>query len=655
MPKHMLKKWHSSHQIALFIVAFIFMGILAYFQWEITLFGFIILAIIFFFNLRAKREFERELIQYISTLSHRINTVNEEAITNLPFGVVLYNEDKHIQWLNSYISSFFEEEPIGKTIESVFEKLEEDLKEEKKEFHYSLHDKTFKVIHDEQERLLYFFDITEEQLLKEQYEQDRTVVGYLYIDNYQEVTQGMDEQLRSKLLSRVTTALNRWSREHDILLRRTAADRFITVFNEKTLQTLEEDRFTILDEVREETAKEQVTITLSFGIGSKASTLTELGNLAQSSLDLALVRGGDQVAIKRANGEVRFYGGKSSAIEKRTRVRARVISHAIRDFIIESEQVFIMGHKNPDLDSIGSSIGMLKIAEANGKEGYIVIDFDDVNVSVQKLLDSIKDKEELWAKFISPAEALDKVTRKTLLTVVDTHRPSLVIEPKLLDDLDRIIVIDHHRRGEEFIDHAALVYMEPYASSTAELVTELLEYQPKQPKLDVLEATALLSGIIVDTKSFVIRTGSRTFDAASYLKSKGADTTLVQRFMKEDLDQYIKRAKLIENTYIYSGGMAIAKGLDDHYDQLIIAQAADTLLTMNDVIASFVISPVKDGRISISARSLGEVNVQVIMEALGGGGHLTNAAAQLENVSMDEAEQMLKDKIDDYFGGGKSK
>jgi c-di-AMP phosphodiesterase-like protein len=380
-----------------------------------------------------------------------------------------------------------------------------------------------------------------------------------------------------------------------------------------------------------------------------------LGILAQSSLDLALGRGGDQVAIKRKNGKVTFYGGKSNALEKRTRVRARVISHALRDFVLESEKVFIMGHKNPDMDAIGAAIGVQKIADVNDKEATIILDRSDITHDVRKLMEEVENHDDLWSKFISPNEALEEVTPETLLIIVDTHKPSLVIEPKLLEQVERIIVLDHHRRGEEFIQDPVLVYMEPYASSTAELVTELLEYQPKKLKIDRLEATALLAGIMVDTKSFAVRTGARTFDAASFLRSNGADTTLVQQLLKEDLDHYIKRAKLIESADYYRNGIVIATAKEEEMcNQIIIAQAADTLLTMKDIVASFVISRRQDGIVSISARSFGEINVQLIMERLNGGGHLSNAATQLEEVSIEEAKEQLKDAIDDYLEGGKS-
>jgi len=312
----------------------------------------------------------------------------------------------------------------------------------------------------------------------------------------------------------------------------------------------------------------------------------------------------------------------------------------------------IMGHKNPDMDAIGSAIGILKVAQINDRKGYIVINFQQMDKSVARLMREIKKNEKLHSHFISPEEALEKCTNDTLLVIVDTHKPSMVIEKRLLKEVQHVVVIDHHRRGEEFIKNPLLVYMEPYASSTSELVTELLEYQPKRGNLDMLEATALLAGIIVDTKSFTLRTGSRTFDAASYLRANGADTVLVQKLLREDMETYIQRAKLIESSYIYKNGISIAKGRPDQIlDQVLIAQAADTLLTMNGIVASFVISKRSEDTVGISARSLGDINVQLIMEKLNGGGHLTNAATQLHDVTVEEAEKLLQKAIDDYLEG----
>jgi cyclic-di-AMP phosphodiesterase len=342
-------------------------------------------------------------------------------------------------------------------------------------------------------------------------------------------------------------------------------------------------------------------------------------------------------------------------MEKRTRVRARVISHALTEIISESDKVIIMGHKYPDMDSIGSAIGILKVAQVNEKEGFIVLDQNEIDTGVQRLIQEVKQHSDLWSRFITREEALEISTDDTVLIVVDTHKPSLVIDEKLLNKVDNVVVIDHHRRGEEFIKDPLLVYMEPYASSTAELVTELLEYQTKRLKMNMIEATSLLAGIIVDTKSFTLRTGSRTFDAASYLRSKGADTILVQKFMREDIDHYVKRSKIIQNTNMLKDGIAIAKSdpdSEDYFDQVIIAQTADTLLAMSGVVASFVLARRNEHTIGISARSLGDINVQLIMEALDGGGHLTNAATQLEHVSLLEAEERLNHAIEEYLEGG---
>ncbi|WP_078429571.1 DHH family phosphoesterase [Alkalihalobacterium alkalinitrilicum] len=653
MPKFLMKRWHGYHVISLFTVALLFIGILTYYQWQIGVIGFFILGVLLIYSVQARISFEQQLEEYVSTLSYRINKAGEEAVVNLPVGILLYNEENVVQWVNPYVTQVFGDTFIGKPLEDLSGHLLPIIEEEREEGLISLEERFYQVDLKKEERLLYFFDVTETVQTKEMYEEDQTVIGLIYLDNYDEVTQGMDDQVRSKLSSQVTASLNKWANDHEILLRRTGSDRFLSIFNKQTLQLIETTKFSILDEIREVTAKEKIPITLSIGIGSGEGTIRELGALAQSSLDLALGRGGDQVAIKETNGKVHFYGGKSNAMEKRTRVRARVISHALRDFVLESNKVIVMGHKNPDMDAIGAAIGVLKIAEVNGKEGYIVLDREDIHSDVKKLMEEIERHDNLWSHFITPEEAVEMATDQTLLVVVDTHRPSLVVEPNLLDRVDRVVVLDHHRRGEEFVKDPVLVYMEPYASSTAELVTELLEYQPKKLKMDILEATALLAGIIVDTKSFAVRTGSRTFDAASFLRRNGADTILVQRLLKEDLDQYVKRSKLVESAIIYQDEIAISKADDDDvYNQVLIAQAADTLLTMDGIAASFVISTRQDGRIGISARSLGEVNVQLIMEQLRGGGHLTNAATQLDDITLDEAEEMLRNAIDEYLKGG---
>lgn len=654
MPSYLERRQIRYPLYGLMAVTLVLIGFLSFYNWVIGAAGVILTGLFIYLIFQVNHKMRQETEEYISTLSYRVKKVGEEALMEMPIGIMLVNDDYYIEWTNPFIAACFNEDSlVGKSLYDVADAVIPLIKQEVETDIITLHDRKFRIIHKPEERLLYFFDVTEQAEIEKMYKDERTVISIIYLDNYEELTQGMDDQTKSSLNSIVTSILNKWATNNGVFLKRVSSERFIAVFSEHILQRLEKGKFTILDEVRETTSKQNVPLTLSIGVGTGYSTLPELGTQAQSSLDLALGRGGDQVAIKQPNGKVKFYGGKTNPVEKRTRVRARVISHALKELVIESDKVLIMGHKNPDMDAIGSAIGILKVAQMNKREGFIVYNKNEIDTGVQRLMDEIKDNESLFSRFISPEQAYEIASDDTLLVVVDTHKPSLVIDERLLNRIENVIVIDHHRRGEEFIKNPLLVYMEPYASSTAELVTELLEYQPKNGKIQMLEATALLAGIIVDTKSFTLRTGARTFDAASYLRSHGADTVLVQKFLKEDINTYIKRAKIIENVYFYRDGIVISKCEDNVYcDQVLIAQAADTLLTMDGVSASFVISKRSEDTLGISARSLGDINVQVVMENLDGGGHLTNAATQMYDISTDEAETLLQNAIDDYLEGG---
>lgn len=654
MPDLQKKPTLSRHLWVIYLLSLILLGVIWYFQWMLGLIMTVVLAASFYYSIRTERMLLEEAEQYISTISHRIKKVGEEALLEMPLGIVLYNEDYHIEWTNPYMNKFSEEHDslVGDSLNKLSENLIPMIKENKDTVWLELEGYKFQTIIRKEERLLYMLDRTDQEELQELYHNEQTVLAIIFLDNYEEITQNMDDTAKSQLNSQVTTVLNNWSSHYGLYLKRTSQERFLAVGTKEILQQLEKVKFDILDEVREMNGTDSNPVTLSIGVGVGNISLPELGELAQSSLDLALGRGGDQVAIKEDQGKVRFYGGKTNPMEKRTRVRARVISHALKELVKTSDNVIIMGHKSPDMDSLGAAIGVLNIAKINNINGHIVFDPEDLDTGVYRLVDAIRADEELWDYFIEPDEAEEMITSRSLVVIVDTHKPSMVAVESLLHKSEYKVVIDHHRRGEEFIDNPTLVYMEPYASSTAELVTELLEYQPKGTKLKMLEATALLAGIIVDTKSFTLRTGSRTFDAASYLRSKGADTVLVQQFMKEDLDLYIKRSKIIERAIIYREHIAIAKAEPGTaYSPVLIAQAADTLLTMTGISASFVISERADERIGISARSLGDVNVQVIMEKMNGGGHLTNAATQIEDTTINDAEAFLIDILNEYYEG----
>ncbi|GGE53717.1 cyclic-di-AMP phosphodiesterase GdpP [Pullulanibacillus camelliae] len=647
-------RWGATAALAA-IIGLIFIIVVTLYYWVLGLIGLIVvIAVVALLKLQDMKH-KKKVEDYISTLSHRIKKVGEEALLEMPIGIILYNENYEVEWMNHYMSSLTGEEPIlSHPLNLISDAFLPIINSDENEGVVTIKKRRYRVISRAEERLLYLIDVTEINEVKVRYENEKTVLGIVFLDNYEEITQGMDDQIKSGINNEVTNLIKDWGSAHGIYLKRFSAEKFMAVLNQSILHELEKNRFDILDKIREIKSNSTVPLTLSIGVGTGAKSIPDLGQMAQSALDLALGRGGDQVAIKKASGKVEFYGGKSNPVEKRTRVRARVISHALSELIHESDQVFVMGHKNPDMDAIGAAIGIMKMAEGDGKPGHVVIQPEDYGPGVISLINEIQQDDQLWSKFLANDDALEQITSKTLVVVVDTHKPSLVMEPRLLSKTERVVVIDHHRRSEDFIHDPVLVYMEPYASSTAELVTELLEYQTNKVKLGVVEATAMLAGITVDTKSFALRTGARTFDAASYLRSHGADTILVQKLLREDLAQYNHRAELIRRTKLYKDHIAIAVSEeDDRFDQVVMAQAADTLLSMNGIKASFVAAPRADGYIGISARSLGEINVQIIMEQLDGGGHLTNAATQLK-MPLSEAVQRLKAAIDDYLEGGEA-
>ncbi|MDB5055720.1 MAG: hypothetical protein JWM44_3770 [Bacilli bacterium] len=646
MPKFLLKKWHGLHIVWIFILLFALIFLLFWTEgWIIGGFALVLGLALLIYTMAAEKAFRRELNGYIGTLSHRITQAGNEVLQELPIGILLFNEEKLVEWHNPFIAKMLEKNSvIGESLLELIPLLK-GKKEKDPRFEMKRGSKTYQVLLRSDERLLYFQEITAQADLFKRYQDEKTVLGILMLDNLEEATQGMDDQARNVVFGKVTGEINEWAQRYKLYVRRMSSDRYLIVMDHKALQQLEQSRFEILDEVRDLTSELKLPFTLSIGVASGADSLIELGHIAQTSLDMALGRGGDQVAVKIGQ-RMTFYGGRSNAVEKRTRVRARVISHALRDLIKESENVIIMGHKVPDMDAIGAAIGVLKAVQVSNKEGYIVL--EGVNPSIEKLMAEIMEQEKFARCFITPEQALQMTNQRTLAVVVDTHKASLVAEARLLQQTSRIVIVDHHRRGEEFINEAVLVYMEPYASSTCELVTELLQYFNERLSMDVLEATALLAGITMDTKSFSLRTGARTFEAASFLRRNGADTAMIQRLLKEDLESFVRKAEIIKHAEILYNHVALAVTEPNRkHSQMLIAQVADTLLNMTDIMASFVISERQDGLIGISARSLGQINVQLVMERMGGGGHLTNAAVQLEGTLQDAANQ-LKQVLEEF-------
>lgn len=624
--------------IAIVIVGFIFKPLMATFT-AIALIIMIVISAVLIKQALSKMD------HYVDNLSGHISAGSNKAIKRMPIGLVVIDADDHIEWINQYMSEHLEtnviSEPVNEVFPNILKQLEriQEIEIEHGQYHYH-------VRYSEEERCLYFFDITEEVHTNELYEESKPIIATLFLDNYDEITQNMNDTQRSEINSMVTRIISRWATEYNIYFKRYSSDQFVAYLNQKILAEIEDSNFEILSQLREKSVGYRAQLTLSIGVGEGTEDLIELGELSQSGLDLALGRGGDQVAIKNMNGNVRFYGGKTDPMEKRTRVRARVISHALKDILTEGDKVIIMGHKRPDLDAVGAAIGVSRFASMNNLEAYVVLNEEDIDPTLSRVMEEIDKKPELKERFVTSDEAWDMMTSKTTVVVVDTHKPEMVLDENILNKANRKVVIDHHRRGESFISNPLLVYMEPYASSTAELVTELLEYQPTEQRLSRLESTIMYAGIIVDTRNFTLRTGSRTFDAASYLRAHGADTILTQQFLKDDVDTYINRSELIRTVEVQDNGVAIAHGSNDKiYHPVTVAQAADELLSLEGIEASYVVAKREDNLIGISARSLGGINVQLTMEALGGGGHLTNAATQIKGVTIEEAIEQLQQAI----------
>ncbi len=593
------------------------------------------------------------------SLSYRIKRSEQEAMIKMPLGILLYDKDRQIQWVNPYLQLYLKDEDlIGHTIKSVdpdLDKLIDDLlKAKTAENHVVNWDgHQFEMVIQNNLGVIYLLDITRYAKIEQKYNNELLAIGQVFIDNYDELSETMHDQELTTTSSYVQNTLSDYAKNYNAYLKRIDEDHFLLLLHMQDLAKMEKDKFSVLDKMRLETSRNNTPLTLSIGIAFGSSLITELADQAQSNLDLALGRGGDQVVLSQPGKAARFYGGKSNPMEKRTRVRARMVSQAISELFKEADRVFVVGHANPDMDSVGSGIGVVKIARLHNVKANFVLDVNKTNYDVGRLVAKMQKVKEDTDMFISPDDALESLTDKSMLVMVDHSKYSITYSKDLYDRLkNRIIVIDHHRRGEEFPENPMLTYVEPYASSACELVTEMVEYQQPssgQRVLTDLEATAMLAGITVDSREFSLRTGTRTFDAASYLRSIGASSVGVSELLKEDIDSFLERTRLVSSLKMIRPKMAVLCGNDDQIiDPIITAQAADTALDLENVEASFAITRRSKDTISISARSMGEINVQVIMEKLGGGGHLSNAATQIKGVTVQEALAKLLNAVDTY-------
>lgn len=644
----------------------VLIGIIAFYEPRIALIGVVLLAYLVYYHWKNNHLKKVEWTKYIESLTSGIDTATKYAIINLPIPLVMVETDGSISWYNSKFLQMTDskdllEENIGNiipgfNIDNIMNKKEETPIE------ISYKEKYYKVLYnivgvskgrdsiDEYIIMLYWIDNTNFTTLKTKYNDEKVNVGLIQIDNYDDVRNNTDETNRPIVFAEIDKMLNSLAARINGFIRKYENDKYLIIFENRHLENLEMKKFEILDNVREIDLGNKIPVTLSIGVGVNGKSLTQQYEYAKAAMDIALGRGGDQVVVKRID-KLSFYGGKSKAVEKRTKVKARVIAHALRQLIEQSEKVFIMGHKNGDMDSFGASIGIYRAVKNRNKQPYIVL--SGVNPSIKNIFDRLKvEHPEYLEDIITPDQARIMADKSALCVVVDNHRPSYTEAPYLLETIDKVVLIDHHRRGAEFIEDPVLTYLEPYASSTCELVAEILSYMSDKMDINKFEAEALLAGISVDTKNFTFQTGVRTFEAASFLRRAGADTTAVRQLFQDDITTFISKAEVVKEAKIIDGKIAISSFREESKDSVLIAaEAANDLLNIKGIVASFVLA-FSEGKVHISGRSLGDVSVQLILEKLGGGGHLAVAGAQIENVSIDEAEEMLKEAIEEYFKEG---
>ena len=493
---------------------------------------------------------------------------------------------------------------------------------------------------------VYFLDETNYVKLLEEYNNSRTCIGIIVLDNYEELMQRVTEEEKLKITSNAEKNIYSWVNKYDGLLVKSERDTYVCIFDQFNLEKIKEDKFEILDEIKEIKTQDNIQLTLSIAISENEKTNSEEYKSAKAVIDIALGRGGDQAIIKQ-NGKYYFFGGRTQEVEKRTRVKARIVAQALEELMNSASNVIIMGHTNSDIDAMGSGMGVYRIAKTIGKDAYIVNETN--GTSLDNFINDLKDIEEYNDVIIDKAEALNKISADSLLVVVDTDKKNYVEAPELLDKTDKIVVIDHHRRGTDYIENAILTFHEVYASSACELVTELVEYAEKTVKLTKFEVEALYAGIMMDTKNFTFKTGVRTFEAAAFLRKCGVDIIKVKKWFQSDLETYNKISEIVAKSEIIDDTIAISiYDKEDSDANITCAKAADELLTISNITASFVIGKMGD-KIYISGRSIGDINVQLILEKLGGGGHITVAGAQVEGMTQEEVKQELINRINEYF------
>ena len=631
-------------------------------NWQLALAEGTLTVLLYFYFRQSNQKRRQGVLQYIDSVTGRVDTARKSPLINSPLPTLVFRPDTgEIIWSNE---SFLQ---LAGVREHLFEmRLSEAVpdfqvqwllsgKQESPE-RVELNNHRFRVYGSlvrSRNRTgvqslvatTYWVETTEADHLREVYEASRPVAAILMLDNYEDLMKACEDTQRSAVLAQIDEKLQTWANAGQGILLKTDRNHYLFLFEEQYFQHFVDEKFSILDTVRAIRVAENIHPTLSIGIGKDSPSIPELYKNAKLSLEMALSRGGDQ-AVVRNQVDFAFYGGRTKATEKRTKVKSRVMANAFRELIADAGEVYIMGHSFADMDAVGAAAGICCAARKRGKQARIVIDRE--HTAAETLIARLDALPEYSGVFLTPAEAFLQMRADTLLVVVDTNRPDMVENPQLLESCNRVAVIDHHRRAATYIENAAFNFHEPYASSASELVTELLQYLVEPTDLLREEAGALLAGIVLDTKHFTQRTGGRTFEAAAFLRRSGADTAEVQRLFQGDLKDMVTKYDIIRRAEMYRSNIAVSVVEEPGVDRVAAAQAADDLLTLKGVQASFVIYAA-EGAVLMSARSLGEINVQVILEALGGGGNSTTAGARIEDTDPESVRQQLIGVLDAYF------
>ena len=595
-----------------------------------------------------------ELSETLQELTSTVDSAAKTSLINSPFPLIILEANGNIAWRSSKFSSEFANIDINTYIDELSLDIKDEIEQNQKNNNHDIikqmeiGNKTYKIVGKYAKTrknkkdymvILYFIDDTENIKLQKEYKDSKSCIAIIMVDNYEETMQRLESEEKPQAIAEIDKYIYEWTDETNGVLIKTEKDKYIYLFEQRYLEKVKEDKFSILDKIKEIDMKEKVQFTLSIAVSNKGNTDKEKYKSAQDAMDIVLGRGGDQAVI-RENDIYKFFGGRAEEVEKRTKVKARIVAQALEDLIKESKKIMIMGHKNPDMDCVGASLGIYRLAKTLEKNAYIIM--DNNATTLETFRKSIEQDEEYEDVIINKEVALENIDEDTLLVIVDTHKLGYVESDELVEKTKKIVIIDHHRRSADFIENATLIFQEVYASSAAELVTELLQYVEEKIELKTIEAESLYAGIMMDTKNFTFKTGVRTFEAAAYLRKCGVDIIRVKKWFQSDLESFNKIAEIVGKAEIIKDSIAISICEEKAKDiNTLCAKAADELLTISNVTASFVIGQLENNKVCISGRSIGDINVQIILERLGGGGHITLAGAQVEGMTLEEAKQAL--------------